>query len=431
LRSNPISKVDGRDERSMVMFDEFSRNAMASASAIDPIAGESADPATLARLVSLGVRSDQIADVLGLLWSELERPTAVLDRHHLALVSLPPADPDTDVEAPPWRVMSLTVGREPFGHLAVLAEPPLRPAEEALVQVARSLLADQLHRLSLAAWVLDERRSALKSRLAGDAKPTFENVREESERAHMPLADHYWPAILYWQRGEMPPALLAGIDALVHRHAPEHVTIRHDERTIIILLALDPPDSDHELQVRYLVEQIVELARSGLPGSCPKGIIAEGAAPLSDVAAKVEDLRRLCRFIGSRERAGDANVLSAQSFALHSLLETVDRRRAFEFVSGEIGRLVAYDRKHGARLADTLEIALDIPNRDEAARAAYMHRNTFRRHLHLAMELVGSDLAPPDKRLAVHVALKLRGVLGMRARDTRPAPRRRAYRRRR
>jgi sugar diacid utilization regulator len=396
----------------------------------DGIAGEPADLATLARLVSLGVRSDQVADVLALLWSALERPTAVLDRHRLVLVSLPPADPDTDMEAHPWLVMSLTVGRELFGHLAVLADPPLRPAEEALVQVARSLLADQLHRLSLAAWVLDERRSALKSRLAGDAKLTFENAREESQRVHMPLADRYWPAILHWQRGEMPPALLAGIDALVHRHAPEHVTLRHGERTIVILLALDRPDSDHEFQVRYLVEQIVEMARSGLPGSCPKGIIAEGGAPLSDVAAKVEDLRRLCRFIGSRETASEANVLSAQSFALHRLLETVDRRRAVEFVSGEIGRLVAYDRKHGARLADTLEIALDIPNRDEAARAAYMHRNTFRRHLHLAMELVGSDLGPPDKRLAVHVALKLRGVLGMRARDARPVPRRRAYRRR-
>jgi hypothetical protein len=40
-----------------------------------------------------------------------------------------------------------------------------------------------------------------------------------------------------------------------------------------------------------------------------------------------------------------------------------------------------------------------------------MHRNTFRRHLTQALELVDTDLNDPDDRLTLLVALKLRRLL--------------------
>jgi DNA-binding PucR family transcriptional regulator len=42
-----------------------------------------------------------------------------------------------------------------------------------------------------------------------------------------------------------------------------------------------------------------------------------------------------------------------------------------------------------------------------------MHRNTFRRHMTQALELVDADLEDPDDRLTLHVALKLRRLLAL------------------
>jgi len=384
---------------------------------------------TIGRLVSLGVRSDEVTDLLSLLWSTMPRPMAVVDPQGAPLASAPAGEPGRSAlaaglgaveggrEAAPagWQILPLTLGREALGLLAVLADPALDPREQALLEVARSLLADQLRRAALWARVLDERRNALKGRLVSEPRLAPEKLKGESERAQMPLADHYWPAVVRWERGEMDAALLASIEDLVHRHAREHITIRHDARTISLLVAQDAAGTDHEFEVQFLVEQVVEFARSGARRSCVRGIVAEASVPMADVAVRVEHLRRLCRYLERRHTVADRHVLSARSFSLQRLLEGVDRRRAADFVSGQIGPVLAYDRAHGASLADTLEIALDTPNRDEAAKAAYMHRNTFRRHLNHALELIDNDLADPDQRLAVHVALKLTKLLGARS----------------
>ena len=96
--------------------------------------------------------------------------------------------------------------------------------------------------------------------------------------------------------------------------------------------------------------------------------------------------------------------------ALGWLLEHLDRRPARAFVQSKLAALAAYDREHGTDLQHVLELALDHPNRGEAADAAYMHRNTFRRQLRKAVSVLDADLAHPEERLAVHLALKLRAV---------------------
>jgi sugar diacid utilization regulator len=55
-----------------------------------------------------------------------------------------------------------------------------------------------------------------------------------------------------------------------------------------------------------------------------------------------------------------------------------------------------------------LEAALDHRRHEDAADHCFMHRNTFRHRLRQATDLLGDDLAHPDARLAVHIALKLR-----------------------
>jgi DNA-binding PucR family transcriptional regulator len=120
-------------------------------------------------------------------------------------------------------------------------------------------------------------------------------------------------------------------------------------------------------------------------------------------------LRRLGRYADAR---GADGLVWARRYSLACLLETLDPRQASAFVEGQLATLRAYDREHGTNLQRVLELALDHENRNTAARAAFMHRNTFRRQLSKALALIDVDLACPEERLALHVALKMRSSDG-------------------
>jgi len=126
------------------------------------------------------------------------------------------------------------------------------------------------------------------------------------------------------------------------------------------------------------------------------------AEPLGPVAA------RLWRAGEASAGAGRDRVTWARHDALARLLDTIDARSAARFVDVQLAALTAYDREHGTCLQRVLELALDHEDRNGAATAAFMHRNTFRRQLRQALALVDCDLACPQERLALHLALKLR-----------------------
>jgi hypothetical protein len=88
------------------------------------------------------------------------------------------------------------------------------------------------------------------------------------------------------------------------------------------------------------------------------------------------------RVVGTRRRGG-------------ALAGARRRRWATGFVEQQLGVLEAHDRLHGTTLERVLELALDHSDRGAAADAAFMHRNTFRRQLKKALELLGSDLDFP------------------------------------
>lgn len=219
-------------------------------------------------------------------------------------------------------------------------------------------------------------------------------------------ADRYWLAIVHWERGELDPALLSAIVAVLRRQRREHTAIRCDSKAVGVLLAQEPADGD-ESQAQPLVEQVIELVRARWPASSPCGMLAEASVPVAELAAETRRLLSLRRYAGQRPLSAQHKVVSDRCLALVQLLEGVDRRRTIDFIARHIGPLLDYDRVHRTDLAGLLEVALDIPSRDGAAHAAYMHRNTFRRHLHHAQELVGLDLDDGDQCLTVHVALKL------------------------
>lgn len=387
------------------------------------------------RLVVMGTRSERVGDLLSFLSSTLQRPSGVVDARGHALASAAPGalardgldaalgaiERDLGGHAPSgWQLLPLQARGDPGGHLVLPLAPLLQPDEQTLVEVARALIADQLRRAAMARRILDERRSALKRRVVGDGRPTPRELVTAGEQAHMPLAECYWPAIVSWEPGELDATLLAGVEQLLHRHAPEHVAVCDGARALVVLVAQEAAGTEREAEAEALVDQVAALVRAGIRGAHVGGILARASVPLADVPLRVEELRRLSRCLERHRAPTDRGVHSESTFAFLGLIAAVDRRRAAAFVDGQIGALLGYDRAHGTHLADVLELALDLPHRADAAQAAYMHRNTFRRYLEHATALLGADLDDPDERLAVHVALKLTDLLGIQ-RD-RPLP---------
>jgi DNA-binding PucR family transcriptional regulator len=148
----------------------------------------------------------------------------------------------------------------------------------------------------------------------------------------------------------------------------------------------------------------VASVRDALRGWADSRVIRLGARRhlLLVSGAELDDVARVVR-----ARRQDVHVCP---YSLALVLEGIDRRDASHFVHDQLAALAEYDREHGTDLLRVLELALDHHDRNDAARAAFMHRNTFRRRLRQAETLVGADLACPEERLALHLALKLRAL---------------------
>jgi hypothetical protein len=279
-----------------------------------------------------------------------------------------------------------------------------------VVDVLRSLVCDQLRRARLAGELRRERAAELKRRLVTDPGLSPSAARAAAQLAGIRLSPCYWPAIVVWEGRALDPVALSGIDDLVLQHDPASLAVQLRETTLVLLLGERVPGRSRARETRSIVGRVVRFAGGCLPSMGVHGILADASVPLSGIPAEVRALDRMRRY---REPARDAGrLLEARQFALDRLLlEGLERRRAVEFVRTHAGALLAYDREHGTSLADTLEMVLDFPHRDDAARASYMHRNTLRRRLHHALELVDADLDDPSERLALHIALKLRRLL--------------------
>jgi sugar diacid utilization regulator len=178
-----------------------------------------------------------------------------------------------------------------------------------------------------------------------------------------------------------------------------------DEVTQVLLLGGESPDQVSRERAAAAVQSVVDAARAIRPDARIRAVVGDPTAPGDRLALAAARLRRIAR--ATMASPGDGLVW-ARRRSLAALLGSLDPREASAFVDERLAALRAYDRDHRTDLQRVLELALDHQSRNTAARAAFMHRNTFRRQLAKAVELTDVDLADPEERLALHVALKLR-----------------------
>jgi PucR C-terminal helix-turn-helix domain len=388
----------------------------------EPVA---ADPepttADIRRYIRMAVCSDNPNDFITTMVATLDREIAVLDADGAPLhwASSCPVTPwmlalaqrarlSDQAEADGWRVYALYRGSEYHGSLVVSVTVALTATQEQLLEIFRGLLADQLQRARLARLLAHERSAALGRRLAGASAIDPDAIHAEAIRAGVRIADHYYAALLLGSRGCVDDEVLLEINGIVCEYNDASFAVPYGSRALVLLLAQNEA-SVRVTDAHQTAEDVLAVIRRSTPSADARVIVAERSVDLQSISAQVRRLWELRLYPVLREPA-QTGVVSAGNFALVQMLEHFDQERAQEFVAARLGALLGYDQAHGGGLAETLEASLDWPSREEASRFAYVHRNTFRRRLKRAHDLIGSELSDPDERLAVHLALKLRRV---------------------
>lgn len=372
-------------------------------------------------LVRLASASDSPEGLVVAASHALGRALVLLDTRGVPLVASPPS---TRVDAPAGALTAEAAGSDrtpagwnvlPIKHegesLAVLAvrNGGTREAEShGMLDLVLHLLGEQFVRAALTSAMRGERRSALLRRLVTDESITAADIRAEARAADLQLADFYWPALLVWTVGHPGPRTLAELHGKA-QCLPGTIAVMLSNTTVTLLIPARGPGEPSRETVHSELGRLVRHARH-LGHRDVHAIADEWSVGVTHVPSRVGRLQRLQRYLPNM--SGEALVRCARSFALDRLLcDGLDRKRAEDFLRRRLCRLLRYDLDHGTDLAQVLELALDFPRRDDAAHAGYMHRNTFRRHLTQALELVDTDLQDPDDRLTLHVALKLRRLL--------------------
>jgi hypothetical protein len=317
-----------------------------------------------------------------------------------------------------WRVLRVVTAAKQVAHLAVGPDAGTDAGSAALVELVGALLTAQLERAALRAGARAAQRATLVRRLVGDRRPDLDRVRREAHEMGLRLADVYSVALLVWPEDRSQPEQVEAAEAEALRLVPGCLCLRLEGRALL----LHPDGSDTGLWHAWL-ERVVLFARSASGGQPVQALSGRQRLALGDVRAGAEELLVLSRLL-----CGDADgplVVPAQRFSLERLLnQGLDVRMASAFVDSHLGAVIAWDAGHGGDLVSVLEAALDFPRSDQAAERCFMHRNTFRHRLRHAARLAGDPLADPERRLALHVALKLHRMLsGTAPHGTLTAPR--------
>lgn len=257
------------------------------------------------------------------------------------------------------------------------------------------------------AEVVAPREVAAERRPGAGLESTATRARRGLAAGTLQATRAYRPSLLCWLDAEPTGALIAKMRGAALAWDPRCLLVAVDSRAQALLVAEDSREGPSRERVHAAVHSVVEAVHAERPGAEIHAVVGERITSRERVPVELARLARLARYVRARE--GD-DVVSARRFSLASLLETIDPRHVSAFVEGQLAGLRAYDREHGTNLQRVLELGLDHENRGTAARAAFMHRNTFRRQLGKALDLIDVDLSCPEERLALHVALKMRSL---------------------
>ena len=160
----------------------------------------------------------------------------------------------------------------------------------------------------------------------------------------------------------------------------------------------------HDLSHLYERLSVVMASTRGTVG-------VGGSATAEDLAHSYSEASRALQIRAESRRP--YGLSNHDDLGLLRILDTSGGGVQLErYLSEWLGALVDYDRDHRSDLVRTLGMYLDAGgNYDRTADALVIHRSTLRYRLRRIREVSGRDLADPDSRLNLHVAIRARAAL--------------------
>lgn len=371
--------------------------------------------AILSSLVELAVCSDDPAALVAAAGAELERPLGLVDLSG-AMLGRAPADEAGDravsiaraaaraalVAPPGWKLIPLTAARVQLGVLAAGEPDGADEDPSPLMHLVRALLTDQLRRAAL----VRQQRAAFVRRLVSSPPLAPHRARREAAELGASIADAYWPAVLGWRPGSIHPEAIETLEREARAGAAQSLTTLLTHQMVLLY----PVSRVCRDEAAGWFEDVAARARALAPGSCAHAVAAERPADLPGLSGHVRHLAGVAEL--SARFDPDRVLTWASDYALEELLSgQVHGDAARRFVQTQLGPLISRDQERGTNLMDVLEAGLDFSRHDRAARQCFLHRNTFRHRFAQAIELLGDPLERPERRLAVHVAVKLHRLL--------------------
>lgn len=201
--------------------------------------------------------------------------------------------------------------------------------------------------------------------------------------------------------------------AALHAAAEAGISLVPVARGIQLVLLVNLGQTPAE-DTRALRRMAQAMAGALSPAEGPSSIQIVAGSPvptLSDVSKSLENAQtgiHMARTTGLRDP-----VIFMDDYAAYQLLsEHVDRDVLARFCQTSIGPLLEFDRQGGAQLTETLDQYFRHNSSiSEAAKAMYIHRNTYIYRLEKIKALLGTDLKKSRKLLELQLALLARSIL--------------------
>ena len=180
---------------------------------------------------------------------------------------------------------------------------------------------------------------------------------------------------------------------------------------LVLLVNLGQAPAEDTRALRRMARAMID-ALSPAGGPSPIQIVAGSpVSTLSEVSKSLENAQtgvHMARTTGLRD-----SVIFMDDFAAYQLLsENVDRDVLARFCQNSIGPLLEFDRQGGTQLTETLDQYFRHNcSISEAAKAMYIHRNTYIYRLEKIKALLGTDLKKSRKLLELQLAFLARSIL--------------------
>jgi sugar diacid utilization regulator/putative methionine-R-sulfoxide reductase with GAF domain len=321
------------------------------------------------------------------------------------------AQPSPLPDAGFWRLVPILAAGEVLGAIVVLDYERLEELHMLIVEEAASILAAELLReRSVAEAEARAHGSLVRTLLSGGA--SHASVEERAALLGYDLAaEQCVIAVAAPPDGGLPDAatLTAAGRRCAARAGLRGLFGQVDEHAVVVLGTGDRKLCRDSVQ-HWIADLQKELRTRSEPSALHFGV---SEVPCADghIAVAFDHARQAVNVC----RMGDGSDVTCFEDVklIATLIDIANEDAVRQYVEQTIGRLMEYDRRKRTDLAHTLETYLDCSGvARHAAKALYLHPHSLRYRLRRIVEIQGVELDDPMTRLTMHLALKLRALVG-------------------